>query len=170
MTNLRTFSESLPPLIIPPADRPQMPAGYGVPSTRKGMLSWEWVSEHMKNAPLYWIGTVHPGNRPHLMPNWGAWVDDRFFFSTDPSTRKGRNLEGNAHISVGIQDEQHTIIIEGVTARATDRALLSRIADEYERKYGMREGEEGVYVVLPLKVIALADFPNTPTRWVFETT
>jgi hypothetical protein len=102
------------------------------------------------------------------MPNWGAWVDNYCFFNTDPRTRKGRNLEHNPNISVGVQEGQHAVIIEGVVGVVRDKTLLTRIDDQYERKYQMREGRDGAYVVFPNKVFAFADWPNTPTRWLFE--
>jgi hypothetical protein len=40
--------------------------------------------------------------------------------------------------------------------------------DEYERKYKMREGTPVAHIIIPHKVIALGDFPTTPTRWIFE--
>ena len=168
MTTWKNFSEPLPPLIIPSPSRPAMPKDYGVPAGKQGMLSWDWVSEHMTNAMLYWLGTSNSNMRPHLMPNWGAWVDNYFLFNTDPSTRKGRNLHHDAHISVGIQDGQHAVIIEGLAAGTTNKALLIRLDDEYERKYGMREGRDGAFVVLPRKVFAFGDWPHSPTRWIFE--
>lgn len=167
MSPMKTYTE-LPPLVVPSPSRPKMPKDYGVPASSKGMLSWDWVSERMANALVYWIGTIQSGNRPHLMPNWGAWVDNYCFFNTDPTTRKGRNLGQNPNISIAVQDGQHGVIIEGVAAGVINKALLTRIDDQYERKYGMREGRDGAYVVIPHKVIALGDFPNTPTRWIFE--
>jgi hypothetical protein len=147
-----------------------MPPGYGVPATSKGMLSWDWVNERMTEALIYWIGTVHPDQRPHLMPNWGAWLDNYLVFGTDPTTRKARNLEAIPKISVAMQEGQHAVIIEGEIALTSNKDVLARMDDEYQRKYGMREGAASAYVVIPHKVIALGGFPKTPTRWVFETT
>ncbi|HLU11386.1 MAG TPA: pyridoxamine 5'-phosphate oxidase family protein [Oceanobacillus sp.] len=167
MSTLKTY-DTLPALVIPTPSRPAMPKDYGVPESSKGMLTWDWVSERMTNALVYWIGTLHSANRPHLMPNWGAWVDNYFMFGTHPATLKARNLARDPHISIGVQDGQHGVVIEGVVGQTTNKDLLARMDDEYERKYKMREEAPAAYVVIPHKVIALGDFPNTPTRWIFE--
>lgn len=167
MSPMKIYTD-LPPLVIPAPSRPQMPEGYGVPKTGEGMLSWDWVHERMSNALIYWIGTIQSGNRPHLMPNWGAWVDNYVLFGTHPATLKARNLERNPNISIGVQEGQHAVIIEGVVGVTMSKDLLARMDDEYERKYKMREGSPAAYVALPHKVIALGDFPLTPTRWIFE--
>lgn len=168
MTAITESSEPLPPLVIPLPSRPQIPAGYGVPATSKGMLSWDWVSERMARALIYWIGSVHPSNRPHLMPNWGAWVDNYVVFNTDPTTRKARNFERIPKVSIGIQEEHHAVIIEGEIRLTSNQTVLARMDDEYQRKYGMREGASAAYVVIPDKVFAFGGFPETPTRWIFE--
>ena len=167
MSALKTY-DVLPPMVIPSPSRPKMPKEYGVPESGKGMLAWDWVNVRMANALVYWIGTIQPGNRPHLVPNWGAWLDNYFVFGTHPATLKARNLERDPHISIGVQDGQHGVIIEGVAGVTTSKDLLARMDDEYERKYKMREGAPGAYIIIPHKVIALGDFPKTPTRWIFE--
>jgi len=157
-------------LDIPQPDRPIMPVDYGVPATdMSGSLPWSWVAERMIHARVYWLATVHPSGRPHLVPNWGAWVEDQFLFSTDSRTVKARNLAANPHLSVSVQGTgDHAVILEGVVTVTSDTGLLARMDDEYERKYGMREGRPEAYLVVPHKVFAFADFPLTPTRWVFE--
>lgn len=165
---LQRITTSLPKLIIPEPSRPKMPEGYGVPASLEGTLSWEWVQTRMREALVYWIGTLHPAGRPHLMPNWGVWIDDYAVFSTSPETRKARNLAENSLVSIGVQEGQHGVVIEGKAVLASDPDLLRRADDEYERKYHMREEADAMYVVLPHKVIALSDFPMTPTRWVFK--
>jgi hypothetical protein len=164
---METYSE-LPLLVIPSPSRPRMPEGYGVPKTSEGMLSWDWVNERMSNALIYWIGSVQSDHHPHLMPNWGAWIDNYVIFGTHPATRKARNLEQNPNISIGVQEGQHAVIIEGVVGVTMNKDLLSRMDDQYERKYKMREGSPAAYIVIPHKVFALGDFPLTPTRWIFN--
>ena len=77
--------------------RPYAP-GYGIPTNRRGMLSWEYVEERMSAAQNYWVATVRPEGRPHLSPVWGVWVDGAFYFGSGPQTRKVRNLSENPHV------------------------------------------------------------------------
>ena len=62
---------------------PHMP-GYGVlPAEEgRGLLPFEWASERLVRSRSYWVSTVRPDGRPHLMPVWGVFVDDVFTFST----------------------------------------------------------------------------------------
>jgi hypothetical protein len=155
-------------LTIPPADRPIMPKDYGIQPYTKGMLTWDWVSEKMLRAKIYWVTTIHPANRPHTMPNWGGWVDDQFLFGTSAETRKAKNLALNPAITVSVNDGDHIIIIEGVVGTTRDVDVLTHLDDQYEAKYRQRDGWTQAYIVQPHKVFAFAEFPLTPTRWVFK--
>ncbi|MGH9864330.1 MAG: hypothetical protein ACRD4H_02825, partial [Candidatus Acidiferrales bacterium] len=55
---------------LPRATRPNMP-GYGISSTKKGMLPWKWAADRLRKSRQYWIVTVRPDRRPHVMPIWG---------------------------------------------------------------------------------------------------
>ena len=71
------------------AGRPYMP-GYGIPKERAGMLPWSFAKERLATSHDYWLATVWPDGRPHVMPVWGAWLDDELWFSTDPRRRVRR--------------------------------------------------------------------------------
>ena len=78
----------------PKADRPFAP-GYGIVGAKdgKGLLSWTWVTRKMNPCRTFWLATIHASQaRPHVMPVWGVWLDDAFFFSTGRKSRKGQNL------------------------------------------------------------------------------
>jgi hypothetical protein len=55
----------------------------------------------------YWAATSRADARPHLMPVWGVWLRDCFYFSTGPRSRKARNLSQNARCSVSTEDEHY---------------------------------------------------------------
>src|SRR6266540_2908636 len=38
----------------------------------------------------YWLATVRPDGRPHVMPILGLWQDGAFYFITSETTRKGK--------------------------------------------------------------------------------
>src|SRR4030088_33397 len=81
----------------PKADRPFAP-GYGIVGAEdgKGLLPWACVARKMNNCRTFWLATIHAGQRrPHVMPVWGVWLDDAFFFSTGRKSRKGQNLAAN---------------------------------------------------------------------------
>src|ERR1700685_2799619 len=75
----------------PKATRPFAP-GYGIvgDSEGKGLLPWAWVARKMNRCRTFWLATIHSSNgNPHVMPVWGVWLDDAFFFSTGRKSRKG---------------------------------------------------------------------------------
>lgn len=169
----------LPSLVIPKPSRPVMPKDYGIPQDNAGMLSWDFVRGLLKEARLYWLTTISPESTPHTTPNWAAFVDDYVLFGTSPETRKAKNLARNPAITIAVHQESASgstmgdpkmppvVFMEGHVALTTDKDLLTRLDDEYERKYGNRDGWQEASVVIPHKIFAYADFPDTPTRWMF---
>src|SRR5215468_389453 len=97
----------------PKATRPYMP-GYGIldANSGKGLLQWSWAREHLANARTYWVATTRPEGRPHLMPVWGVWLDDTFYFSTGRQSRKARNLAANPQCVVSIQAGDVAVVVE----------------------------------------------------------
>lgn len=154
---------------IPKAGRPFPVEGYGVPESEEGLLSWDFVVERAKKSRNYWIGTVLPDGRPHAMPVWGVWVDDRLHFGGGPHTRWSRNLEHQPHVVVHLESGDEVVIFEGTVTRITDpkSEALKRVDDGYEEKYKMRHGPP-VWVLHPKKVFAWKEFPTSVTRWVFD--
>ena len=162
----------------PEASRPDLPDGYGVPTSDEGMLPWSWAEERLIAAPLYWIGTTRPDGRPHASPIWGAWVDGAFWFEGSPETRRGKNLAANPAIVVHLERGEDVVIVEGVAevVRRPDPALAARVVDAFAAKYLASHGYKpdpagwdrgGLYAVRPHVVIAWGQFPDTATRWRF---
>ncbi len=52
---------------LPRATRPDIPAGYGIEKTTKGMLDWSWARQRLTGSHSYVIVTVRPDGRPHAM-------------------------------------------------------------------------------------------------------
>jgi len=156
------------------ADRPFAP-GYGIVGTQegKGLLPWTWVAKKM-NCRTFWLITIHASaKRPHVMPVWGVWVDDAFFFSTGRKSRKGQNLAANAACAVTNDDGEEAVIIEGTAAPLSEPlagpALEERVAAAYRKKYKMdpRSMKEPIFRVQPTKVFGFVEktFPQSATRW-----
>ena len=156
--------------LSPAADRPVAP-GYGLlgPRAGKGLLPWKWVAEKMK-CHTFWLATMHAtGKRPHVMPVWGVWLDDAFFFSTARKSRKGQNLAANPACTVTNDDGEEAVIVEGDAAVLSDATELQRVAAAYKKKYKMdpRSMGEPIFRVRPVKVFGLVEktFPKSATRW-----
>src|ERR1700674_4820728 len=158
----------------PTADRPFAP-GYGIVGAEdgKGLLSWAWVARKMNNCRTFWLATIHAGRaRPHVMPIWGVWLDDAFFFSTGRKSRKGQNLAANSACTVTNDNGEEAVIIEGQAAEVRDATALDRIATAYKKKYKMdpRSMNEPIFALRPRTVFGFIEksFPKSATRWKLE--
>ena len=63
-------------MATPKATRPYMP-GYGLlpENDGTGLLPWSWAETRLMNSRNYWLATVWPQRRPHVMPVWGMWQE-----------------------------------------------------------------------------------------------
>jgi hypothetical protein len=160
----------------PQPSRPGAPASYGIGRDRSEpgeRLPWSEVEEWLGRARNYWVATVRPDGRPHAMPVWGVWLDRAVCFSTHPETRKGRNIAHNPEVVVHPDSGNEVAIVEGRAEAIVGGALLDRLVEAYEVKYGIRiepsKRAKGIYAVRPRLVFAWreADFPDSATRWSF---
>jgi len=165
--------DEIPVIPNTPAERPIMPAEYGISTGRQGLLTWEWVSHRMVQSRNYWICSTRPDGRPHAMPVWGVWLEDRLYFGTSRASRKALNLFANPAVSAHTESGDDVVILEGSVVEVTDRQLLDRITLEIAKKYpGMpteAEPDPGnvTFVVQANAVFAFRerDFPKSATRW-----
>jgi hypothetical protein len=108
------------------------------------------------------------------MPVWGLWFEDALYFSTGRTSQKGRNIAANPEVVIHLESGDDAVILEGAVSEVTDKEVLIRFADAYERKYDFRpdldDTSDGAYYVLhPRKAFAWRekDFPESATRWRF---
>lgn len=136
---------------------------------QKGLLAWSWVAKQAGKCRTFWVATIHPDNRPHVMPVWGVWTNDAFYFSTGRKSRKGRNLAANPACTITNDDGEEAVILEGVAEEVNEAGELERMAAAYKKKYKMdpRVMKEPIFVVRPRTVFGFIEktFPKTATRW-----
>jgi Pyridoxamine 5'-phosphate oxidase len=147
--------------------------GYGVPPPDEGpgLLTWVWAEERLRSSHNYWIATVRPDQRPHLVVVWGLWSDGRFCFSTGQLTRKTRNLTANPSCVIATERADETVIIEGVAAAVDDKSELDRILPAYKEKYGAAFPiDEPLFAVRPTAAFGFIEkeFAGSATRWTFH--
>jgi nitroimidazol reductase NimA-like FMN-containing flavoprotein (pyridoxamine 5'-phosphate oxidase superfamily) len=155
----------------PQAGRPFAP-GYGIvgPEDGKGLLPWAWVVKKMSTCRTFWLATIHATHaRPHVMPVWGVWIDDAFFFSTGRSSRKGHNLAANHACTIANDNGEEAVIVEGLATQISNAETLARVAAAYTRKYQIdpRGMDEPIFCVTPGRVFGFVEktFPQSATRW-----
>ncbi len=161
-------------------ERPAFPPGYGLPPGDEGMLEWSAVEARLVASKHYWLASVRPDGRPHLIPRWGIWLDDAFYYDGSPSTRHARNLEVNPACSLSLEDGQHAVVLEGTSTatRADADALGAELSaafakyhdDGYSPAPDAWAGEQGggLRVFTPVTGMAWFAFPADATRFVFD--
>jgi PPOX class probable F420-dependent enzyme len=163
---------------FPKVSRPYMP-GYGISPAAEGsgLLPWSWAAERLTRSRNYWLASVSPGGRPHVMPVWGMWDDAVLWLSSSAGSRKARNLAADPRCTVATEDAADPVVIEGTAQIVTDPPLLQRVTDLMNAKYGtgykvdfLDPSQNATVRIRPRRVFGLrgSDFTGSPTRWIFE--
>jgi Pyridoxamine 5'-phosphate oxidase len=93
---------------------------------------WETARRIVETAQAtYWLATVRPDGRPHVMPIMAVWVDGRVFFTAGPGTRKARNLVRDSHCVLAVEQEPLDLVIEGSARKTRDDETLREVAERY---------------------------------------
>ena len=158
--------------VEPRGSRANIP-GYGITSEPYG-VTWSEIAAKIEASRNYWVSTSREDGRPHAMPVWGVWVDGWLNFGTGPKSVKGRNLARTGEIVVHLESGDDVVILEGVVERVTGVSELTRYADAYDLKYGIRpdpNDPDGLAYRVEPRVAHTwleKDYPNTAMRWEFS--
>jgi hypothetical protein len=148
-----------------------LPAGEG-----SGLLPWSWAEARLRDSHDYWLSTITPGGRPHLMPVWAVWLDSAVWFSSSLKSRKIRNVLAGSDVSIATGDPLSPVVVEGAARVVTDTSSIRRFLDTMNAKYATAYGIDfldpaanSVAVVTPRWAFGLKedDFGGSPTRWEF---
>lgn len=159
-------------ILIPEATPARKVTGYQMPETKENLLSWDFVSGQMAQSRHYWISTVFPDGRPHVVPVWGIWHENRLLFEGSIQTGWGQNILKNPHIAVHLPDPVKVVIIEGTAHIIQDGELDQNtwniLDTTFQSKYQVDHGSPYIYVQ-PKRVLAWdGEILSTMTRWVFD--
>jgi nitroimidazol reductase NimA-like FMN-containing flavoprotein (pyridoxamine 5'-phosphate oxidase superfamily) len=140
-------------------------------------VAWAEGRQRLEEAEIYWLSTVRPDGRPHVSPLLSVWLDEALYFCTGDDERKARNLARNPQciltVGGGGLHEGLDVVVEGRAVRVDEEAVLQRIADAWEAKYGpawhyeVRDGAAYVYRVAPVTAFGFGRGGYTQTRWRF---
>lgn len=158
--------------LSPKASRPNMP-GYGLlPEDQgSGLKPWAYAEERLTRARGFWIATARPDGRPHAVPIWALWWQDRLLFSTGDGSRKARNLRALPYAVIGSEPADDAIVLEGPVEIVQEASARREFAREYAKKYAydMSSFDDPVYALRPELAFAFSttDFTGSATRWTF---
>jgi nitroimidazol reductase NimA-like FMN-containing flavoprotein (pyridoxamine 5'-phosphate oxidase superfamily) len=112
--------------------------GYGAPP-----IPWAGVEKTLEGGlsqppgtggpdrHTFWLATVDPGGRPHVMPVGVLFLDGAFYFNSGAGTRKAKNLARSPHCALTVATHPYDLVVEGDATRVTDAATLERVAEVY---------------------------------------
>jgi nitroimidazol reductase NimA-like FMN-containing flavoprotein (pyridoxamine 5'-phosphate oxidase superfamily) len=154
----------------PRTEQLRIPAIYGAPSR---LLEWPDVSARLAEAHQYWLATVRPNGRPHVVPLDGLWIDDGWYFGGSPETVKHNNLLANAHAALHLEDARSAVIVEGkceVKKPSQEGAVGLAAASKAKYGYGPPASVYlgGVWRLTPVKAVAWTDLTVDATRFLFD--
>ena len=155
--------------------RPQLPKGYA--DNPASFVTWDWVAAQLSESKNYWLCTVRPDGRPHVVPRWGVFLDEKFYYDGSPETRHAQNLTTNPHVSLHLESGEKAIILEGTSTPASkpDPAFAKRLSEAFRAKYAAlgyspeptQWDEGGLFIFTPRQCLAWTVFFENPTKFVF---
>jgi hypothetical protein len=154
--------------------RPFFPPGYVDRPT--ATVPWEYVEQQLADSLHYWMCSVRPDGRPHVVPRWAVYVEGRVYYDGSPETRHARNVAENPNVALHLESGEKALIAEG-TCRAAGKpsaALAEKLVAAYRAKYAAlgyapeptQWDEGGLYEFIPRKVLAWTKFNEDPTKFI----
>ena len=158
-------------ILIPQTIPAKKVAGYQMPEDTTMLLSWDFVSLHMTSSQHYWLTTVSAAGRPHAVPVWGIWYQNRLHFEGRMQTAWARHLVRDPRITVHLPNAEQVVIIDGIARIIEDTEIdddeWNRLDTTFQSKYQVDQGSPYWYVQ-PKKVLAWnGGGLQTMTRWLF---
>src|SRR5688572_14444266 len=101
----------------PVLENPTFPEGYVIRFSGRH-VEWDTAMGWLADALHYWLATTRPDGTPHVVPRWGVWWDERFWYDGSPQTRHARNLVTNPACVLHLESGEQALILEG-ESRAT---------------------------------------------------
>jgi hypothetical protein len=156
--------------------RPQFPKGYV--DKPVSYLTWDWAAAQLTESKHYWLCSVRPNGKPHVVPRWGVFLDEKFYYDGSPETRHSRNIQSNPNVSLHLESGTQAIILEGIAEPAgkPSAEFGRRLSREFKKKYSdlgyAPEPDSwnagGLFVFTPRQCIAWSKFTEDPTKFIFE--
>jgi hypothetical protein len=154
-------------------------AGRGTPAP------WDEARRYLADADGYWLATIRPDGRPHVVPVLAVWACDALHLAASRGSRKARNLARDPRCVVTARHDGLDLVVEGEARPVRDHHRARAVATGYAVKYDWQVTVAGatldgagaptagpppytVYEVVPSLVLGLPLSEElTPTRWRF---
>ncbi len=115
----------------------------------KTIADWADAQAQFRQATKYWLATINPNGKPHVMPIVSVWEDDCVYFTSSPTAQKAKNIAQNPHCVITADDNTLDVIIEGDAHKVIDGDTLERVKTLYAAKYDWPISVEGTAYTAP---------------------
>lgn len=119
------------------------------------------------NSPLF-LGTATTQGTPHAARVGAIWFDGDLYFTSNPDTRKSRNLAENPACTFSVSLEGIDVVLEGEATRVSDQATLARVAAHY-REIGWPAEVEADALTAPFSAPSAGPPPWYLYRFTYHT-
>lgn len=113
------------------------------------------AATRLEAARNIWVASVRPDGRPHLTPVWFVWLGKKLYICIEPEGVKGRNIRGNPHVVLALEDGSTPVICEGIAA-SVPAPWPQEVVALFVQKYDWNITTETKYTQL---------VEVTPTKW-----
>ena len=152
----------------------------------RALTQLEALAHEEGSGRTCWLATAALDGSPHLAAVGALWMDDQFYFTSGPRTRKSRNLAANAKCAVSISLNDIDVVVEGAARKVTDMRTLERVANRYASQGWPARARGGaitaefsapsagrgpwdLYALSPTVAVGVATKePHGATRWRFD--
>ena len=111
--------------------------------------------EKLTKAQNIWLATTRQDCKPHLVPIWFVWMDEKFYICTARSSLKARNLTRHPAASLALEDGIEPVVAE-CTARLIEKPYPPEITTAFFQKYEWKiDGDTEYDIVIEF----------TPHKW-----
>lgn len=93
--------------------------------------AWSDALDRLDGSGTYWLATVRPDGRPHLVPVPAVWVGGTVHFCAGPGTGKVRNLTHSPDCAISVGGDGLDLVVEGQAVQVTDEPALRAVAEAY---------------------------------------
>jgi hypothetical protein len=98
-------------------------------------LEWSRAEAAMAQGPspdvTYFLGTCRPEGTAHAAGIGAQWMDGDLYFTSNPDTRKSRDLAVNPLCTISVRLPGIDLVLTGSAQPMTEPATLERIAAGY---------------------------------------
>lgn len=93
------------------------------------------IAPRLEGENNIWLATVRDDGRPHLVPIWFVWQEEKVWIATGEGSQKHANIRRDPRVCLALEDGSNPLVIEGLAAGQTDPAIRDRLAPVFVEKY-----------------------------------